>query len=159
MPLPLLFIGIAVATGAVGIGKTTMAGFDQHKASKLNENSNKRMEEAATRLNTYRRQCEASLEALGNEKLFVLCGKIRREAAERLEVLYGGGAGAEDAVSGVCDFLENSIDDILGGGAAAEIFGAREMTVIPLTDLLVYIVENNLLQMLESYQLIHHPTP
>lgn len=76
-----------------------------------------------------------------NEKLFVLCGKIRREAAERLEVLYGGGAGAEDAVSGVCDFLENSIDDILGGGAAAEIFGAREMTVIPLTDLLVYIVD------------------
>ena len=74
-----------------------------------------------------------------NEKLFVLCGKIRREAAERLEVLYGGGAGAEDA--GVCDFLENSIDDILGGGAAAEIFGAREMTVIPLTDLLVYIVD------------------
>ena len=76
-----------------------------------------------------------------NEKLFVLCGNIRREAAERLEVLYGGGAGAEDAVSGVCDFLENSIDDILGGGAAAEIFGAREMTVIPLTDLLVYIVD------------------
>ena len=76
-----------------------------------------------------------------NEKLFVLCGKIRREAAKRLEVLYGGGAGAEDAVSGVCDFLENSIDDILGGGAAAEIFGAREMTVIPLTDLLVYIVD------------------
>lgn len=76
-----------------------------------------------------------------NEKLFVLCGKIRREAAERLEVLYGGGAGTEDAVSGVCDFLENSIDDILGGGAAAEIFGAREMTVIPLTDLLVYIVD------------------
>ena len=62
---------------------------------------------------------------------------------EAFEVLYGGGAGAEDAVSGVCDFLENSIDDILGGGAAAEIFGAREMTVIPLTDLLVYIVENN----------------
>lgn len=76
-----------------------------------------------------------------NEKLFVLCGKIRREATKRLEVLYGGGAGAEDAVSGVCDFLENSIDDILGGGAAAEIFGAREMTVIPLTDLLVYIVD------------------
>lgn len=76
MPLPLLFIGIAVATGAVGIGKTTMAGFDQHKASKLNENSNERMEEAAKRLNTYRRQCEASLEALGNEKLFVLNGNI-----------------------------------------------------------------------------------
>ena len=76
MPLPILFVGIAVATGAVGIGKTTMAGFDQHKASKLNKNSNERMEEAAKRLNTYRKQCEASLEALGNEKLFVLNGNI-----------------------------------------------------------------------------------
>ena len=76
MPLPILFIGIAVATGAVGIGKSTMAGFDQHKASKLNENSNARMKEAADRLNAYRKQCETSLEALGNEKLFVLNGNI-----------------------------------------------------------------------------------
>ncbi len=76
MPLPILFIGIAVATGALGIGKSTMAGFDQHKASKLNENSNARMKEAADRLNGYRKQCETSLEALGNEKLFVLNGNI-----------------------------------------------------------------------------------
>ena len=35
MPIPILFIGIAVATGAVGIGKTTKAGFDQYNAKKL----------------------------------------------------------------------------------------------------------------------------
>lgn len=76
MPLPILFIGIAVATGAVGIGKSTMAGFDQYKASKLNENSNERMEVAAKRLNDCRMQCEASLEALGYEKLNVINGTI-----------------------------------------------------------------------------------
>ena len=71
MPIPILFIGIAVATGAVGIGKTTKAGFDQYNAKKLNENSDERMEEAANRLNIYRQQCEKSLEMLGEEKLFV----------------------------------------------------------------------------------------
>lgn len=76
MPLPILFIGIAVATGAVGIGKTTKAGFDQHNARMLNENSDERMEEAANRLNTYRKQCEKSLEMLGEEKLFILNGNI-----------------------------------------------------------------------------------
>ena len=76
MPLPILFIGIAVATGAVGIGKTTKAGFDQHNAKRLNENSDERMEEAANKLNTYRNQCEKSLEMLGEEKLFVLNGNI-----------------------------------------------------------------------------------
>ena len=76
MPIPILFIGIAVATGAVGIGKTTKAGFDQYNAKKLNENSDERMEEAANRLNIYRQQCEKSLEMLGEEKLFVLNGNI-----------------------------------------------------------------------------------
>ena len=76
MPIPILFIGIAVATGAVGIGKTTKAGFDQYNAKKLNENSDERMKEAANRLNVYRQQCEKSLEMLGEEKLFVLNGNI-----------------------------------------------------------------------------------
>ncbi len=76
MPLPILFIGIAVATGAVGIGKTTKAGFEQRNARLLNENSDARMEEAANRLNIYRKQCERSLEMLGSEKLFVLNGNI-----------------------------------------------------------------------------------
>ncbi|MBQ9180376.1 MAG: hypothetical protein IJ598_00395 [Ruminococcus sp.] len=76
MPLPLLFIGIAVATGAVGLGAGTKAGFDQYHAQQLNENTDERMKEAANRLNVYRQQCEHSLENLGEEKLFVLNGNI-----------------------------------------------------------------------------------
>ena len=76
MPLPILFIGIAAVTGAIGVGASTKAGFDQHKASLLNKNSDQRIEEAANRLNSYRIQCEQSLERLGKEKLFILNGNI-----------------------------------------------------------------------------------
>ena len=78
MPLPLLFIGIAAATGAAGIGKTVKAGVDQTRAKALNENSTERVESAARRLDVLRRQCGASLEALGQEKVFVLNGSVKR---------------------------------------------------------------------------------
>ena len=38
MPLPLVFIGIAAATGATGIGSSVKAGVDQMHAKKLNLN-------------------------------------------------------------------------------------------------------------------------
>ena len=72
MPIPLLFIGVAAVTGATGVGSLTKAGFDQHKAKKLNENSDARLEDAALRLESLRTQCGEALEALGNEKLHVL---------------------------------------------------------------------------------------
>jgi hypothetical protein len=72
MPIPILFIGIAAVTGAAGIGKTIKAGVDQSKAKKLNTNSNDRIDEAAERLEVLRSQCGRSLEALGEEKMFVL---------------------------------------------------------------------------------------
>lgn len=78
MPLPLLFIGIAAVTGATGIGKTVKAGVDQSRAKALNTNSTERVKEAATRLDLLRRQCGASLEALGKEKVFVLNGSIKQ---------------------------------------------------------------------------------
>ena len=78
MPLPLLFIGIAAATGAAGIVKTVKAGVDQTRAKALNANSTERVDAAAERLDTLRRQCGASLEALGKEKIFVLNGTVKR---------------------------------------------------------------------------------
>lgn len=78
MPLPLLFIGIAAVTGATGIGKTVKAGVDQSRARALNENSTERVEDAANRLDVLRRQCGASLEALGHEKVFVLNGSVKQ---------------------------------------------------------------------------------
>lgn len=75
--LTAMFIGIAAITGATGIGSLTKAGFDQHKARKLNANSDERLEDAALRLDTLRTQCGSALEALGQEKLFVLEHSIK----------------------------------------------------------------------------------
>ncbi len=72
-----MFIGLAAITGATGLSSLTKAGFDQHKAKKLNENADERLEAAAERLDTLRRQCGDCLEALGKEKLFVLEHSIR----------------------------------------------------------------------------------
>ena len=78
MPLPLLFIGAIAVTGATGIGSSVKAGLDQHKAKMLNANSNNRLEASALRLENARLQCRDSLEALGNEKLFVLNNSLQR---------------------------------------------------------------------------------
>lgn len=75
--LTAMFIGIAAVTGATGLSSLTKAGFDQHKAKKLNENSDERLEAAAERLDKLRTQCGSCLEALGKEKLFVLKHSIR----------------------------------------------------------------------------------
>ena len=77
MPLPLLFIGVAAATGATGIGKSAKAFVDIKKAKKLNMNSEERLETAGERLNYLRTQCGESLEALGKEKIAVLSGSLK----------------------------------------------------------------------------------
>lgn len=76
MPIPILFIGVAAVTGAVGIGAGTKAGFDHSKAKKINENASERIEEAVQRLDLYRKQCSTSLEQLGREKIFVIENSI-----------------------------------------------------------------------------------
>ena len=40
MPLPLLFIGIAVASGMFGVGGTVKAGFDAKNAKQINKSAN-----------------------------------------------------------------------------------------------------------------------
>ena len=77
MPLPLLFIGIAAATGATGIGKSAKAFVDINNAKKINMNSEERLETAGERLNCLRTQCGESLEALGKEKIAVLSGSLK----------------------------------------------------------------------------------
>ena len=74
MPLPMLFIGIGVAaaTGAVGVGKTVKAGIDTVNANSINKSANEIVEDATKLLNAQRLACGNSLSCLGNEKLFVL---------------------------------------------------------------------------------------
>ena len=72
MPLPLLFIGFAAATGSVGVGKSIKAGVDANAAKKINKNANELVEDATNTLNSQRLACGRSLSQLGEEKLFVL---------------------------------------------------------------------------------------
>ena len=46
MPLPLLFIGIAAVTGALGIGKSVKAAVDTNSANKTNKKANEIVDQA-----------------------------------------------------------------------------------------------------------------
>ena len=76
MPLPLLFIGVAAATGTVGAGKSVKAGMDAVTAKKLNDDANEMVQVATDALNAQRLACSRALEHLGSEKLSVLNGSI-----------------------------------------------------------------------------------
>ena len=72
MALPLLFIGAAVATGAVGGTKTSKAVSDNSKAGQINEIANQSIENARDQLDRQRKEVGAALESLGKEKLTIL---------------------------------------------------------------------------------------
>ena len=76
MPLPLLFIGIAAATGSVGVGKTIKAGIDSSNASKINKSANQIVTESTDYLNAQRAACGDSLKQLGEQKIHILNGNM-----------------------------------------------------------------------------------
>lgn len=76
MPLPILFIGIAAATGGVGITKTVKAGVDTASAKKINKSANELVENATDYLNRQRLVCGKALERLGEVKLYVISSTI-----------------------------------------------------------------------------------
>lgn len=76
MPLPLLFIGIAAASGMFGIGGTVKAGLDTKNANRINKNANELVQESTNYLNAQRLACGDSLTQLGAEKLAVLNGTL-----------------------------------------------------------------------------------
>lgn len=76
MPLPLLFIGVATATGMFGIGNTVKAGVDAKNAKRINKSANDLVQEATDYLNAQRHACGDSLTHLGAEKVAVLNGTI-----------------------------------------------------------------------------------
>ncbi len=76
MPLPLLFIGIAAASGMLGIGGTVKAGFDAKNAKRINKSANELVQESTAYLNAQRLACGNSLTQLGAEKMSVLNGTI-----------------------------------------------------------------------------------
>ena len=78
MPLPLLFIGVAAISGAVGAKKSVSAGIDTYHAKEINKNANELIEESATWLNEQRLACGRSLQDLGKEKVWVLNNSVMK---------------------------------------------------------------------------------
>ena len=76
MPLPLLFVGVAAATGSFGVGNTIKAGIDANKAKIVNQNANEIVRNATDILNAQRLACGDSLRRLGEEKMFVLSSTV-----------------------------------------------------------------------------------
>ena len=76
MALPLLFIGIAAATGGVGIGKGVKAGIDNARADSINKEATASVQNATDMLNRQREACGKALRLLGEEKMFVLNSSI-----------------------------------------------------------------------------------
>ena len=76
MPLPLLFIGIAAASGMLGIGGAVKAGVDTNNAKRINKNANELVQQSTDHLNAQRLACGNALTRLGAEKLSVLNGTL-----------------------------------------------------------------------------------
>ncbi|MEE3404369.1 MAG: hypothetical protein VZR73_09830, partial [Acutalibacteraceae bacterium] len=77
MPLPLLFIGIAAATGTIGVGKSVKAVANTREAKTINHDANASIDDAKEALETQRDLCRESLENLGKEKLFILNSSVQ----------------------------------------------------------------------------------
>lgn len=77
MPLPLLFIGVAAATGAFGAGKTTKAVIDNSKAKKINAIANENVRIETEKLELQRERVSKSLENLGQIKLNILTNNVK----------------------------------------------------------------------------------
>ena len=76
MLLPILYISVAAASGIFGVGKTVEAANTNTTATKINKLANDSVENAKNNLNQKRTEVSASLEALGQEKIFVLNNSI-----------------------------------------------------------------------------------
>ena len=76
MPLPLLFIGIAAATGALGAGKTTKAVIDNARAKRINSIANESVRRETEKLEIQRLRVSESLENLGKIKINILADNV-----------------------------------------------------------------------------------
>ncbi len=77
MPFPFLLIGIAVATGSFGVGKTIKAGFDQSKATDINLEADVIVKSASMKIEKCRKNCGAAIDNLGTCKINILDNSIK----------------------------------------------------------------------------------
>lgn len=135
MPLPLLFIAAAAATGLIGVGKSVKAAVDTHDANKTNEKANNIIESAQKAVERARESCGASLNRLGKRKIGILDSSINHfvQSFGRLKnVNFQASKGLDEAgrlYIDSADFKElkelgNFATSILGGVAGGALGGA-----------------------------------
>lgn len=93
-----------------------------------------------------------------SERTAAVCEGIKRDAREKLSALKSGN-GKDVGTDELCRFLADSIDRILGSGAAARVFGSRRMTMLDLTDLICFIlseIRGVLAERARRYRLAEH---
>ena len=78
MSVTALCIGFAAITATIGASAAAKGGVNQHNAKKIAKDADERLLEGAERLNMLRKECNASLENLGKEKIYVLDNNMRR---------------------------------------------------------------------------------
>lgn len=136
MAIPLLFIGVAAATGTLGAGKTVKAGVDATTAKRLNDDANAMVQSGTDELNAQRLACGQALENLGKEKLSVLNGSITEflETFKRIKnVDFRGSEGLDELskmqidshdfeeLEGLAKFALSVAGGIAGGAASGAI--------------------------------------
>ena len=77
MPIPLLFIGVSVATGGLGIGHSLLAGIHQNKAKKINNQADVILKNASEKIEFCRNNCRTAIDNLGKRKLSILDESIK----------------------------------------------------------------------------------
>lgn len=78
MPIPFLFIGIAAATGLLGIGETAKAVSDRHDAKETNAQAKEIIDGATDSANKARKICGDAIQKLGESKVNVLDTSMKK---------------------------------------------------------------------------------
>ncbi len=75
--------------------------------------------------------------ALTND-VILACDKLKNDAAEVLPKLKQSNTAAE-IIEGTYDLLVKGIENILGEGSVGKIFGEKPITLLDLTDIIIFI--------------------
>ena len=136
MPIPLLFIGVAAVTGAVGAGTSIKAGVDAYTANDINRSANEMVQDATDAINAQRDACGKALGHLGAEKLSVMGGSITRfvDTFKQIKnVDFRGSEGLEELskltidnrdfeeLEGMAQFAGSVAGGVVGGAASGAI--------------------------------------
>ncbi len=84
--------------------------------------------------------CGQEFLVTAGEKTAEICGDILAEAKHMLSRLKSGDCDRSLSEAGICNFLKEGIERLLGKGSVDSIFGTRTQEVSDMAELMCYIV-------------------